>query len=104
MSRKSRHTIVASVPEAIETLVATKQRIRENRDRRWRRRRARTKEFLNTEHEFELRIGDKSTKEIKTMYGLEAVTLNREMESVFWKELDTNPLAKLSRWYRTTSG
>jgi hypothetical protein len=35
MSRKSRHTIVASVPEAIETLVATKQRIRENRDRRW---------------------------------------------------------------------
>lgn len=59
---------------------------------------ARRSEYLSAEHLYRLKVGDTVTDESGRMTGQEARLKNKRLEDLFWKALDKNPRARLSRW------
>lgn len=88
----------AGCSHTVENLAARDADQRILQEARKRRTRAEKAKFTDARHEWALFHGDTFSGQLKVMTGREAFVLNRRMEDVFWKALDKDPKARLSRW------
>jgi len=66
---------------------------------RWLAGQSKAREFLNSTHLCQMKVGDAKSGEPQLMTGAEMKARNKRFEDQFWKALDKNEHARMSRWF-----